>query len=145
MPEVQRHLLEVDGAFNSLQKVLPVCSTLQFPCPAVDTALTLTVYSVPASNPVRIVEVTRDETEMAVALSQDVVPLPLYSTWYWEMVRSLWGVVQVTLRAGAWNSTVLVNVTSLTLEGAARKVNAPSFIGIFVMRYGAQVMYIYIL
>ena len=69
VPQVQKTHSEVDGALNSLQKVIPVCSTLQFPCPTADTALTLTVYSVPASNPVRIGEVTRDETEMAVALS----------------------------------------------------------------------------
>ena len=75
-------LAEVDGALNSLQNVLPVCSTLQVPCPISDTALTLTVYSVPASSPVRIVEFAGGEIEMAVALSQDVVPLLLYSTWY---------------------------------------------------------------
>ena len=75
-------LSEVDGALNSLQNVLPVCSTLQFPFPISDTALTLTVYLVPASSPVRIVEVAGGEIEMAVALSQGVVPLLLYSTWY---------------------------------------------------------------
>ena len=73
---------EVDGALNSRQYVLPVCSTLQFPCPTADTALTLTVYSVPASSSVRVAEVTRDEIEMTVALSQYVVPLLLYCTWY---------------------------------------------------------------
>ena len=86
------------------------------------------MYSVPASSPVRIVEIAGGKTERVVALSQDVVPLLLYSTWYWEMARSLWGVVQVTLRAGAWDSTVLVNVTLPTLEGAARKVAQYSFL-----------------
>ena len=36
------------------------------------------------------------------------------------MFTSLWGVVQVTLRADVPDSTVLVTETPLTLEGAVR-------------------------
>ena len=114
----------------SLSKVLPVCSSVHSPAPISDTALTLTVYSVPAFNPVRIVELGGGEPDSTseAASFQDVVPVLLYSTWYWEMVRSLWGVVQATIRTGAWDSTVLVNVTSLTLEGAVQEVKTKAFL-----------------
>ena len=67
---------------SSLQKVLSVCSTLHSPAPAADTALTLTLYSVPASSPVTTVDVAGGEPERGVALLQDVVPFLLYCTWY---------------------------------------------------------------
>ena len=117
------HHIAVDNVDKfSLSDAMPVCSTLHSPAPISDTALTLTVYSLPASSPVRRVEVTGGEPEMAGALFQEVVPLLLYSTWYWEMATSLWGEVQVTLRASEWDSTVLIKVILLTLEGAVQEV-----------------------
>ena len=117
------HHIAVDNVDKfSLSDAMPVCSTLHSPAPISDTALTLTVYSVPASCPVRRVEVPGGEPEMAWALFQDVVPLLLYSTWYWEMATSLWGGVQVTLRASAWDFTVLFKAILLTLEGAVQEV-----------------------
>ena len=67
---------------SSLSKVLSVCSTLQLPSPSSDTALTLTLYSVPAFNPVRMVKVAGGEPERGVALFQDIVPFLLYCTSY---------------------------------------------------------------
>ena len=105
---------------NSLQNVLSVCSTLHSPAPTTDTALTLMLYSVPASSPVRTVDVAGGEPERGAALLQDVVPLLLYCTSYREMFTSVWGVVQVTLRADVSDSTVLATKTPLTLEGTVR-------------------------
>ena len=66
---------------NSPSKVLSVCTILHVPFPTADTALTLTLYSVPASSPVRIVEVAGGETELVYVLFQEVVPFLLYCTW----------------------------------------------------------------
>ena len=43
---------------NSLLYVRSVCTALQFPAPTADTALNLTLYSVPAANLVTMVEFT---------------------------------------------------------------------------------------
>ena len=43
---------------NSLMYVLSVCTALHMPCPASDTALTLTLYSVPAASLGTMVEFT---------------------------------------------------------------------------------------
>ena len=69
---------------HSLSKVLSVCSTLHIPAPSSDTALTLMLYSVPGSSPVRIVEVAAGKTETGLALLQEfqVVPFLLYCNWY---------------------------------------------------------------
>ena len=48
---------------NSLMYVLSVCNALQFPLPTADTALTLTLYSVPTASIARMVEFTV-ESEM---------------------------------------------------------------------------------
>ena len=76
LPHVYMHAqyIAVDDVHKfSLSDVMPVCSTHHSPTPISDTALTLTVYSVSASNPVRRVEVTGGEPEMAFALSQMLV------------------------------------------------------------------------
>ena len=106
----------------SLSDVMLVCSTLHSPAPISDTALTLTVYSVPASSSVRIVELAGGEPEMTVSLPHEVVPLLLYCTWYSEMARSVWGMVQVTLKAGVPDTSVLVKKTPVTLEGAVQEI-----------------------
>ena len=106
---------------HSLSKVLSVCSSLHIPCPTSDTALTLTLYSVPASSPVRMVEVAGGETEWEVALLQEGVPCFLYCTQYREMVQSLWGVFQVTIRDGTPDVIVLFKET-LTLAGPVREI-----------------------
>ena len=54
---------------------LPVCSILHSPAPISDNALTLTVYTVPASSPIRIVELAGGDPEMTVSLPHTVVPL----------------------------------------------------------------------
>ena len=52
------HHIAVDDVHKfSLSAVIPVCATLHSPTPISDTALTLMMYSVPASSPIRIVEV----------------------------------------------------------------------------------------
>ena len=105
---------------NSLSNVLSVCSTLHSPVSNTDTALTLTLYSVPASSPVRIVEVAGGEPEMAASLPQEIVPFLLYCTWYRVMFTLLWGVVQVTLRIAFPLLTALDRETPVTWEGACR-------------------------
>ena len=99
---------------NSLPWVLTVCTTLHIPAPAADTALTLTLYSVPASSPVRIIEVRGGDTEMVNSLLQIAALLFLYCTWYCEMGTSLCEVVQVTLRAGNPDLTALDRDTPVT-------------------------------
>ena len=49
---------------NSLMYVLSVCTALQFPAPAADSALTLTSYSVPAASLSTMVELCGGEPEM---------------------------------------------------------------------------------
>ena len=125
VPKVQMQLIINSRHYihtNLLPKVLSVCSALHIPAPSSDTALTLTLYSVPASSPVRIAEVAGGEPERGVALFQEVVPLILYCTWYSVMATSLWGVVQLTFRDDVPFSTVLVTKTPLTLEGAVRDI-----------------------
>ena len=115
------HHIAVDDVHKfSLSAVIPVCATLHSPTPISDTALTLMMYSVPASSPIRIVEVAGSETERVVALFQDVDPLLLYSTWYWEMVRSLWGGVQDTFSVGLPCLTILDRDTLVTWEGTCK-------------------------
>ena len=99
---------------NSLPWVLSVCSTLQFPGPTADKALTLTLYSVPASSSVRIVDVRGGEPWMVLSLPHCAFLLLLYCTLYREMVRSLCGAVQVTLRAGNPDLTALDRDTPVT-------------------------------
>ena len=55
------------------------------------------------------------ETGLAAAL-QSVLRF-LYCTWYSEMVTSLWGVVQVTLRAGFTECIALDTATPVTWDG----------------------------
>ena len=59
------------------------------PAPISDEALTLIMYSTPASSPVRIVELAGGETERGVELIHDSVSLVLYSTSYSVMGNSL--------------------------------------------------------
>ena len=49
---------------NSLMYVLSVCTALQFPAPTADTALTMTLYSVPAASLCTMVVVGGGESEM---------------------------------------------------------------------------------
>ena len=49
---------------NSLMYVLSVCTALQFPAPTADTALTLTLYSVPAASLGTMVEFCGGEPGM---------------------------------------------------------------------------------
>ena len=111
----------VEDSLNSLRTVLPVCTTLHSPAPTSDSALTLTMYSVPAFSLDKIEWVVWGKTETDTALLQDVVPFLLYSTWYWEMAMSLWGVVQATIRAGVPDAIILVKETPLTLEGTVQE------------------------
>ena len=104
-----------------LSAVFTVCSTLHSPAPITETALTWTSYSVPATSSAKSVEFGGGEPKRVVTLLQDVVPLLLYRTWYWEMVTSLWEGVQVTLRVTP-DSIVLVTETPVTLEGAVRGI-----------------------
>ena len=53
--------------------VLTVCTLLQFPFPAADTALTLTLYLVSAFSPVRIAKNAGGETKALNALVQEGV------------------------------------------------------------------------
>ena len=115
---MQMHLLTKTIHENPLSEdVLSVCSTLHSPSPTADTALTLMLYLVPASSPVRLVEVAGGEIEMVFVLFQEVVPFLLYCTWYSVMATSLWGVVQLTFRDDV---TVFIKETPMTLEGADR-------------------------
>ena len=63
---------------NSLVYVLSVCTTLQFPAPTADTALTLTLYLVPGLSSVTMVEFCGGELEVVRLLPQEVVPCILY-------------------------------------------------------------------
>ena len=77
------HHIAVDYVHKfSLSDSLPVCSILHSPAPISDTALTLTIYTVLASSPVRIVELAGGDPEMTASLLHTVVPLLLYCTWY---------------------------------------------------------------
>ena len=107
---------------------------LHSPVPTADTALTLTLYSVPASSPVTVAEVAGGEPEMVSLLSHTTVPLFLYSTWYCEMFTTLCGVIQFTLRAAIPDATVLVKETPLTLEGTDRET----------VRYQKKLLHCYI-
>ena len=109
---------------HSLSAISTVCTTLHPPAPILETALTLTSYSVPASSPVRRVNCAGGEPEREVALIHIVkfVPILLYSTWYWEMVNSLWGVDQDTFRVNVPLLTNLVAESPVTLEGAVKGI-----------------------
>ena len=96
--------------------VIFVCTVLHIPAPAADTACTLMLYSVPARRLFKMVEVKIGEP-CVVTLSHTVVPLILYCTLYWKTARSVWGISQLTSRAGAV-FTLLVRVMLLILEGA---------------------------
>ena len=117
------HHIAVDYVHKfSLSDSLPVCTPLHSAAPISDTALTLTVYTVPASSRIRIVELAGGDPEMTVSLPHTVVPLLLYCTWYWEMARSLWGGVQATIKAGIPKPSVLVEEMPVTLEGTVWEV-----------------------
>ena len=117
------HHVAVDDVHKfSLSAIMPVCSTLHSPAPISDTALTLTVYTVPASSPVRIVELAGGDPEMTVSLTHVIVPIPLYCTWNWEMATSLWGMVQVTFKVVIPDTSVLVKETPVTLVGTVQEV-----------------------
>ena len=102
----------------SLLKVLSVCTSLHSPSPAADLALTLTSYSVPASSAGRVVVVSGGVAVTWVL--QKVFPLLLSCTWYSEMVTSLCGAIQVTLRHGLPSLTTFDRDTPVTWEGACR-------------------------
>ena len=104
---------------HSLSSVLTLCSSLHAPAPISDDALTLIMYSIPASSPVSVVEFTGGETE---ELIHELVLLALYSTSYSVMGNSLWGVVQDTVRVKFPSSSDLVTNTSVTLEGTVRQM-----------------------
>ena len=135
---MQMHLLTKTIHKNPLSEdVLSVCSTLHSPALPSDSALTLTLYSVPASSPIRTVEVVGCETEMVVALFQEVVPFLLYCTWYSVMATSLWGVVQLTFRDDV---TVFIKETPMTLEGADRdkRIKQSTIITSSLMPYAGE-------
>ena len=104
---------------HSLSSVLTLCSSLHAPAPISDNALTLIMYSIPASSPVRRVEFEGGETEW---LLHDSISLVLYSTSYLVMGNSLWGVVQDTFGIKFPSSTDLVTNTLVTLEGPVREM-----------------------
>ena len=62
---------------NSLLYVLSVCTALHMPAPTADTALTLTVYSVPGPSLASLVEFTI-EPGMVTSWPQEVSPSFLY-------------------------------------------------------------------
>ena len=113
-------LMAAEHAICSLLAVLIVCTSLHSPPPIWESALTLTSYWVSATSPVKLVDFGAGEPEK-VTILQDVNPLLLYCTWYWEMANSLWGGVQVTLRVIP-DSSDLVTETTLTLEGTVRGI-----------------------
>ena len=89
---------------------------LHVPFPAAETALIRTWYAVPTSSASMTVDVDEPD-EIGLTAPQNVVPLFLYSTWYWEMAISLSGVVQVTLRAGLPKLTTLDTAMPVTWDG----------------------------
>ena len=91
---------------------------LHVPFPMADTALMRTSYTVPASRASRRVDVVELEVTGLVVL-QPVLRF-LYSTWYSEMVTSLWGVVQVTPRAGFPECIALDTATTVTWDGTIK-------------------------
>ena len=100
---------------HSLSSILTLCSSLHAPAPISDNALTLTMYSTPASSPVRVVEFAGGETERRVELIHDLVLIVLYSTSYAEMGTPFSGVVQDTVREKFPSSTDSVTDTLVTL------------------------------
>ena len=88
---------------------------LHVPFPMADTALMRTSYTVPACRASRRVDVV-EPGETGLAALQ-LVTFLLFSTWYSEMVTLLWGVVQVTLRAGFPERIALDTSTPVTLDG----------------------------
>ena len=101
---------------NSLMYVLSVCTALHFPAPTADSALTLTLYSVPVASLGTMVEVW-GEPGMVSWLLQEVVPFILYWRKYREMGSSLCGVVQVACKAGNLDNTALDRDSPVTWEG----------------------------
>ena len=83
-----------------------------------DTALMRTLYTVPASRASRRVDVVEPGETGLLAL-QSVLCF-LYSTWYSEMATSLWGVVQVTLRAGLPECIALDTATLVNWDGTVQ-------------------------
>jgi len=102
---------------NSLLYVLSVCTALHMPAPTADTALTLTLYSVPAARFSMVVVWGGGEPKMMCWLPQEVVPCILYWRWYWEMGSSLCGVFQVACKAGNLDNTALDRDRPVTWEG----------------------------
>ena len=100
--------------------VLSVCITLHFPAPTADTALTLTLYSVPAASLGTMVEFGGGEPGMMCWLPQEVFPNFLYWRKYWEMGSSLRGMAQVARKAGNLNDTALDRDRPVTWEGTPK-------------------------
>ena len=99
--------------------VLSVCTALQFPAPSADSALTLTLYSVPAASPGTVVKFCGGEPGMVCWLLQEVVPCILYWRRYLEMGSSLCGMVQFARKAGLLANTALDRDRSVTWEGTS--------------------------
>ena len=110
--------LNSNSLHNSLVYVVSDSTLLHVPFPMADIALTRTLYTVPASRASRRVDVV-EPGETRLAALQSVLRF-LYSTWYSEMVTSLWGVVQVTLRAGFPECIALDTATPVTWDGTVQ-------------------------
>ena len=91
-------------------------SSLHDPAPISETAITLTMYSTPASSPVRIVEFAGGEPETLTFITFKTF------TSYSVTGKSLWGVVQDTFRVKLLSSTDVVTDTFMTLEGTDRQM-----------------------
>ena len=100
--------------------VLSVCTALQFPPPAADTALTLTSYSVPGASLSTIVVFWGGEPETSCWEPQKVVPCILYTRMYLEMASSLCGMLQVACKAGNLDDTALDRDRPVTWEGTSK-------------------------
>ena len=110
--------LGLNSLHNSLLYVFCDSTSLHIPRPMADTALMRTSYTVPPSRASRRMDVV-ESGETRLAALQSVLRF-LYSTWYWEMVTSLWGVVQVTLRAGFPERIALDTSTPVTWDGTVQ-------------------------
>ena len=122
--------------------VLSVCTALNMPSPALDTALTLTSYSVSAASLVRLAEFGRGEPETMCGLTKIVVPCILYWRMYWEMGSSLCGMVQVACKAGNRDDTALDRDRPVTWEGTS-KTDRRKYVKIHYHRYNTCSTFVY--
>ena len=122
-----RYAISAHATNNSMEckisrsKVFSVCFSLHSPSPISDRALTIMLYSVPACSRHRIVEVAGGKPGTVTWLPKRFDPCLPYCTRYCEIVKSLWGAFQITLRHGAPFLIILIKETPLIFEGPVRE------------------------